>query len=324
MLPELPILTRRLSAAFEGNASFPAPLAVTHRSLPFIMSTFPNETVTCRFANGRRRRLFIKYEAGKNHHSFGHRGGISYEAEVYRELLRKYPGFKPKCLGADIDASTGEAWLFLEFLDRCVRVSDIEIEETEHPPMLQSARWIARFHSGHESFAANHPPSFLKRYDASYYRGWARRTSKLTRPLHSAYPWLPELCKKEILWINLLLQATPTLIHGEFYSKTLLFRDNTIFPVDWESAALAAGEIDLAALIEGPHWPENVVKRCVEEYQRTRWPNLLPSKFQQTLDAAHLYLHFRWLGERQDWTLQKKDEWRYAHLRATGERLGLI
>jgi thiamine kinase-like enzyme len=210
-------------------------------------------------------------------------------------------------------------------LDRCVRVIEVGVQAPCHEPvaMLQSVRWIARFHAAHEAFALNGVPSFLKRYDEKYYRGWSRRTAKLTRSLQQLHPWLPELCKKEV-WIMLLLNAPSTVIHGEFYAKTLLFRNNTVFPIDWESAALAAGEIDFAALTEGDRWPEQVVQHCLREYQQSRWPDGVPADFHQTLDAARLYLHFRWLGEREDWTLRPKTFWRYEHMRAAAERLKLL
>ena len=325
LLPQSATLTERLTAALKDNTDFPAPLAVLNRRLPPMMSTFPNEAITCRFANGRRRRLFVKYEADRNHDSFGHRGGVRYEARVYAHFLQDYPGFRPRFLGAHSDSRTGESWLVLEFLDRCVRVIDISVKDPCHEPvaMLESARWIARFHASREALPFNGVHSFLKHYDEKYFRGWSVRTAELTRSLHKLHPWVPELCKKDD-WISLLLNATFTVIHGEFYGKTLLFKNDTVFPIDWESAAFAAGEIDLAALTEGNRWPEQVVQRCLREYQQTRWPNGTPADFHQTLDAARLYLHFRWLGEREDWTLNPKAFWRYEHMRAAAERLGLL
>jgi hypothetical protein len=57
-----------------------------------------------------------------------------------------------------------------------------------------------------------------------------------------------------------------------------------IYPVDWESAAVAAGEIDLAALTEG--WPPGFVEQCELEYQRARWPEGPPTGFERRLAAA--------------------------------------
>jgi hypothetical protein len=332
-LPELPTLTARLAAALEGEADFPPPLTVMERKLPPRTSTFPNETVTCQFGNGRQQRLFVKYEAGQSQNSYGHRDGVSYEAKVYSQLLRDYPGFRPRCLGSHTDSTTGETWLVLEYLENCIPVIEIPVQDPTRPAlsMTESVRWIARFHAAHEESATNGAPAFLKIYDAEYYRGWCRRTAELTQPIHDLHPWLPDLCKKEDEWLAVISNAPRTIIHGEYYGKTLLFRngspsgeDAQVFPVDWESTALAVGEIDLAALTEGIHWPARVVEQCEHIYQQTRWPNGAPSKFAQTFDAARIYLHFRWLGERPDWTFRKKTLWRYDHLKAAAERLGLI
>jgi thiamine kinase-like enzyme len=125
-------------------------------------------------------------------------------------------------------------------------------------------------------------------------------------------------------WFDPLLAARPSVIHGEFYAKTVLLRGESLFLVDWESAAVGAGEIDLAALTEGNHWHERIVQQCERDYARARWPHGPPAGFGRTLDAARIYLHFRWLGERPDWTVREKTLWRYDHLRAAAERLGLI
>jgi len=95
--------------------------------------------------------------------------------------------------------------------------------------------------------------------------------------------------------------------------------------VDWESAAVAAGETDLAALTEGP-WAEEIVRQCESEYQCARWGSGRPADFERRLDAARLYLHFRWLGERPDSNTadREKASWRFKELRAIGQRLGLI
>ncbi|OLB86015.1 MAG: hypothetical protein AUI12_10110 [Acidobacteria bacterium 13_2_20CM_2_57_6] len=121
-----------------------------------------------------------------------------------------------------------------------------------------------------------------------------------------------------------MLTGTQTVIHGEFYAKTILVQNQRVFIVDWESAAIAAGEIDLAALTEGKHWPANVVRKCERAYVRARWPEGAPPSFRRTLDAARIYLHFRWLGERPDWTVREKNLPRYEYLHASAKRLGLV
>ena len=119
-----------------------------------------------------------------------------------------------------------------------------------------------------------------------------------------------------------MLASPRTIIHGEYYTNNALIRNRLIYPVDWESAAIAAGEIDLAALAE--RWPRAIVQECEVEYQRARWPAGAPPEFERRLSAARRYLHFRWLGERPDWTLREKSFWRFDQLFQTAQRMGLL
>src|SRR5216117_264836 len=325
LLPDLPTLTDRLAAALVGDDSSRHPLKVLQRKLPRFMSTFPNEILTCQLADGRKRRVFIKYESGHGHRSHGHRGNVAYEAEVYQRLLRSLQDFRPKCLGVSADPSSSDTWLILEYVYNSVRVSDLSFHRSTRQPhaLVASARWIGQFHAAHEGRVAEPSLAFLKRYDANYYRGWARRTFEFARPLRVRFPWLVVLRKCGDAWFAPLLAAPPTVIHGEFYAKTILIRSQSIFMVDWESTAIAPGAIDLVALTEGEGWSPKLVRRCEIEYLRARWPDGAPADFQRTLAAARVYMHFRWLGERPDWTVREKTLWRYDHLHAAARQLGL-
>ena len=61
------------------------------------------------------------------------------------------------------------------------------------------------------------------------------------------------------------------MIHGEYYPHNILFQSGVVRPVDWETAALAPGEIDLATLCEG--WPPEEIRLTMEKQmtaERTR------------------------------------------------------
>jgi len=94
--------------------------------------------------------------------------------------------------------------------------------------------------------------------------------------------------------------------------------------VDWESAAFAAGETDLASLTEETGWPRKLVRQGERAYQHPRWREVAAAQFDHTLEAARVYLHFRWLGERPEKALSEKNRWRYHHLQAAANSLGLI
>src|ERR1044071_8423135 len=325
LLPSLPRLTAGLTAALKTNDR-PRPVRVLSRKLPRFMYTFPNEIVTYRLPDGRKRRVFIKYGASRSHPSFGHRGDVRYEAKVERQLLQSLAGFHPRYLGSSTEPRTGNTWLMLEFAYGSTRVFDLSSHKSTEQAraLVDSARWIGQFHAACEARFRDAALAFLIRYDAEYYRGWARRMEEFSRPLQARFPWLAKLRQWGDAWFAPLLAAPQTVIHGEYYSKTIMVRKEKLFVVDWESAAVAPGEIDLAALTEGKHWRSKNARQCEREYLSARWPDGAPSGFKRTLAAARIYLHFRWLGERPDWTVREKSLWRFDHLRVSARQLGLI
>ncbi len=162
----------------------------------------------------------------------------------------------------------------------------VESERIHRYPesLPQAARWLGLFHAGQEEQLTNSIVPFLRVYDAAFYSG--------------------------------------SVIHGEFYPGNILLHRGRVYPIDWESAAVAAGEIDLASLTE--RWPAAVAGCCEAEYRRARWPEEVPADYRRKLAAARLYLAFRWLGERPDWTTDDSDAWRFEQLRLAGEELGLL
>src|ERR1041384_7890109 len=326
LLPDLATLSSSPTTGLSTNGHSGRPVTVLKRALPRFMSTFPNEIVTCLMPDGRKRRIFMKYGAGFGHESFGHRGDIPYEANVYRMILQQLSDFRPKYLGAYADYKTGGTWLILEYVYNAVRVSDLQYHYSvrQTRARLESSRWIGRFHCQLEPRLDDASLSFLNRYDAGYYRGWSSRMAEYSQPLHREYPWLPALALSGDAWFEPLLSAPQTVIHGEYYMKTILARGKKLFMIDWESAAKAPGEIDLASLIEGKQWMKPLARRCEEEYKKARYPDGPPDDFDRILNAARMYLHFRWLGDKPEWATRTKSLWRYKHLEVTARRMDLI
>ncbi len=313
--PNLHTLIGGLTSVLNSHGSTNGQVTILERQPSSPAGTFPAEIVTCRLEDGSELRLFCKYSAGLNHNASGHRGGVAYEAAVYRHILQPSRTSVPTFYGVFADDTAGETWLILEYLDKSRRVRN-----TRRVGVLsQGAAWIGKFHALSEAYLAVEPTPSLHRYDAEYYRGWARRTSLLAGRRHRRFPWLAALCERIEDVVPLLLDCPLTIIHGEYYPPNILWREEVIYPVDWESAAVAVGEIDLAALTEG--WPPGFVEQCELEYQRARWPEGPPTGFERRLAAARLYLHFRWLGSETD---RDPSLWRFERLRCEGERLGLV
>lgn len=315
--PDLETLRAVLESILRGDGSLARQLIILSRHPNIHSSTFASEVVTCRFDDGSEVQLLCKYGVGFADNGPA-RHGVPYEVEVYRQVLRRLPCSTPRFFGSYQDEITGRTWLVLEYLDSYLRV-----DQTPDPDALRlAARWIGQFHAAGEVLLAKTAFSFLNTHDVDYYLGWARRTEMYTSQLRHHFPWLATLCERLAAYVAPLLAARPAIIHGEFYPQNVLFRDGIVYPVDWESAALAAGEIDLASLTQ--RWPSDLARQCNLEYQRARWPDGPPADFDAVLGAARLYWSLRWLGDRPEWTVHGSSRWYFEQLRAEGERAGLL
>jgi hypothetical protein len=292
--PELDILSTELGSAIAENGVPAGNLTVVSRQPNVYTSTFPSEIITCQLGERKELRLLCKYSAAAGNESYGARGGVEYEADVYRELLQSLELPSPGFYGVYRDSSNRRSGLLLEYLADSVRIFHDPDPETV---FVEAARWIGRFHALCSSRAFSPALSFLHKYDAEYYRGWARRTLKMAQLSGMAPNWLETVCSRFDEVIEVLCKAPATVIHGEYYPKNILVQDRMIYPVDWESTAVGCGEIDLATLTEG--WTRDEIGKLELEYQRARWPQGAPDDYQRCLGAARIYIQFRWLGDRQ-------------------------
>jgi hypothetical protein len=281
-----------LTRVYSPNAPHGASVVILDRH-EYKGSTFPVEIVSCLLPDGGRVQLFCKYESGRSHTGHGHRRGVSYEADVYENVLSGLRSSAPAYFGRHRDRATGDTWLFIEALE------GKSIANTHRPDSIlalrQAAGWIGRLHRECESRV----PEFqsITRYEAGYYRGFVDRALAFSRTRGDDAALLA-VCHRADEFIDHLVTAQPTLIHGEFYPGNVLCEKDRICPVDWESTAVAPGELDLASLTEG--WPPPFVAECEREYAQARWPDGVPAPFQRTLCAARLYWAFRWLGDKPE------------------------
>lgn len=262
--------------------------------------------MTCRLGGAPRPvRLFVKYGTRRFDGVYGHRGDLAYEAEVYRAVLGPLRLSTPALYGIHRDPRSGAPWLILEYLDGGTRASWMRSPRA----MVDAARWIGTFHAANARRWRSPPLAFLRRYDAPYYVGWARRASRLLRPFRARYPWAAPLCRRSEVLLPRLERAPQTVIHGEYFGQNILYQRSRSRPMDWQSTAVAPGEIDLAALTHS--WPAPVAAACVRAYRRSRWPHGAPEGFGRTLELARLYTDVRWLGDpglMEGW-LRRPDPW---------------
>ena len=312
--PDDQSLAAGLTSALASTGS--APVTVIRRLPNPLASTFASEVVTCRLGDRDPLTLLCKY-GGRDHPAYGHRGGVGYEAEVYSRVLAAANGPVPCFYGAASAGPAGEVWLAIGYLKGARCLNDIRDRKVwEH-----AAAWAGHFHAEHEACDQPRGMSFLISYDASYFSGWAQRTAENAAAMYPDLAWVGELCRRAGPALLGLLESPRTVIHGEYYPRNILVNDGIIYPVDWESAAFARGEIDLATLTD--RCDPDTVLHCDAAYRFARWPQGAPSDFTRVLDLARLYVNLRWLGAEPG-PKSRRRFWRYEEVRALGERLGLI
>ena len=120
-----------------------------------------NEVVLCQLEDGRTRRLVCKYGARRPEPAHGLRGGVPYEAEIYRTVLVPLGAAVPPFYGAREDEATGVTWLVLGYVAGHRKLwSEAEV--------LRAAQWLGNFHAQPEGPTL---ATLARRYDTATYAG---------------------------------------------------------------------------------------------------------------------------------------------------------
>lgn len=288
------------------------PVVVVGRRRHQYASTYPADVVTYRCEDGSIGSMHVKYGENRVHDTaHGHRGPLEEEARAYRELVAPTGLSAPRLYGTHLD-DRGSAWLLIEHLEGAV-----ELDEAPDPEgaLVLTATWIGTFQRWHDDAATT---TSSLRYDRQYYRGWLDRTVAYAGPWSARLPWLCELANACEPLLAELSDAPPSVIHGELTPSNVLFRAGQVYPVDWQSTAVALGEIDVVALLD--KWPIAIADRGATAYIAARYERPAPGQSRR-LDLARLYWDLRWLGDRPEWTALDKVGPRFEHLHAVVGRL---
>jgi hypothetical protein len=206
------------------------------------------------------------------------------EIAVYRDFLARRGRGTARCYAVVSDPTKDRYWLFLE---RVTGREMYQVGEFDH--WLAAARWLARLHASGAVEGCH-----LIRHDEEYYRRWPRLAG-LDLPGYDAV-------------IRRLAELPATLIHGEFYASNVLVQETPsgvrICPVDWETAGVGPGLIDLAALTTG-RWSNAERAAMIAAYRAAlaaegQRPPPLEELLVQ-LDWCRLHLALRWLYRPAGW-----------------------
>ena len=281
-------------------------------------SSYPSEIVDCRLPDGRTLKLFCKFSADWDEKKYSHRRDLAYEGHVYEHVIRHADLTAPLFYGLYCDRDS--TVLVLEYLEHALLLNEVQPRDA----MRKAAKWIGTFHHLNEAKARENKFPALLSYNHEYYAEWVERTLKMARELAKTdqYPWLEPLCKGFENKIEILVDTPPTVIHAEYYPINILFQNSKIYPIDWQSAAVACGAIDLASLTEW--WGDTVEEECMKAYKSARWPNGVPDYFDLSFLLSKLYWQFRWLGRPLSHTNTEINTQRFASLFLTGKKAGFI
>lgn len=271
--------------------------AVGHGTLELVsrrpnayVSSSRSEIVAVRLPSGAIRELFIKYRRDADDPPPRCRQGIEYCFEVYRRVVSRVPLTHLDALGIITVGTPATRALVVDHLGDCLRVS----EAPDASGIVAAAAWFGGFHRWGDVHGRDSGLAFLVRYDAGYYDAWADRAAAIAARVGDVPTWLAPVCAGFRRLLPALVESPPTVIHGECSPQNVLWRGGGIYPIDWESAAVGPGEIDLAALLFG--WPTETVARCLAAYYDARGLPP-PAGVSDAWAAATLYTALRWLPQ---------------------------
>lgn len=219
------------------------------RGSPFA-TLFPADVLSLEIDGSQQVRLFLKH-LGREEEDHPDKLGPRREVDLYASVFQDDTLPVPRCFGAVESPASGRIQLFLEYVDDW----NLKYQDLEH--WYRAAQELGRMHAW---FAAR-PASIegcpvLQRLGAEYVWTWAalaakeadRRDARLGRRVAALLnDYEPVAAVLEV--------AEATLVHNDLSPKNVL-ADRSQDParihfIDWESAGLGCGVLDLVNLSYG-------------------------------------------------------------------------
>jgi hypothetical protein len=220
-------------------------------------TSFRIEDVTATLADGSQRALILK-DLSWDTMLEGARGIRDHEghdprreADVYARLLPHAPAGPPMLLGHVDDAASGGHWLLLE------RIEGLQLRHVgERDVWLRAMSWAGAFHA---EFARPERLAAAAEIGLPTWDAERLRLSMAQAEHAHPGPAMKDVAKVHERVVARLAGAAPTVVHGQLYPSNIVVADRPeprrVAALDWETAAIGAGVLDLAALVEGDWTP---------------------------------------------------------------------
>lgn len=267
-------------------------------------SSFRTERLSVRLDDGKRLRVFFK-DLDPEHQMEkarmlrqAEREPSRRELDVYRTVLSPERFGTLHLYAYRWEPELGRYWLFLEDGGRALLRNTRNLDA-----WAAAARWAGRFHALTGDLAKG-PAGFLPRLDAAHYERCEEAVQEMLPDLAGAER---DLVASGLDWfrdcVGELLAMPVAVLHGQFFGQNIVLRGTgarrRVAVIDWETAALGPGLVDLASLTAGRWTPAErrvMVEAYREEYQRHDGAPVEPETFGRRLNVAALYLSLEWLG----------------------------
>jgi aminoglycoside phosphotransferase (APT) family kinase protein len=219
------------------------------------------------------------------------------ELGMYRDIL---PGL---CLGTPQlyawrwEPQQGIFWLFLEY------VESERLSRSSFQYWVEAARWAARFHAAGRDLAATQT-NFLSHLDRTHYLACAEHLERNFVKFNREQQGIVRQALKDYEGFLDNLVALPRhLIHGEYFGENIMVRqanaNEPIAVIDWETALVGPGHVDLVSITAG-QWTleqrQTMWRAYFEQFQLETGLSLNWDQFCRELIQVALYRALVWLG----------------------------
>jgi hypothetical protein len=222
------------------------------------------------------------------------------EIEMYRTVLSPERVGTLHLYASRWEPDQGRIWLMLEDGGRVLLNNFVDL-----PRWIAAARWAARFHATTTALPEAQT-AFLPRYDEEHYRRCAERVGAILPGLAGSER---ELVKEGLARfrsrIHSLGDLPRSVIHGQYFGKNILLRRGAraaapqVVVIDWETAALGPGTVDLVSLTSGKWTTEarEAMRAAYYDEYRAFAPDPPGwSDFRAEIETVALYRALEWLA----------------------------